>query len=242
MQYKPSWWYISAIGAPAKWIGVWVMEQYAESTSFLSYLPLDMISLFTIAFVFGLLAQDLSNKDSWIWKNYRIWRRLYEIEQIVPASVNNTTHSWLEITVYLNFIRDIKDVEIIVRAHSNYMLEHAKDVFLISTNNIPSINKDHREKIVLGIIPLESYDGSPVGYQVWGDKYRKSGDVSGMKTLSNSSNNLIEITVKCKKHEQTEKVFLYMNNQGGGELGKFFAMYDGDGSNGNRKVLEFRRS
>lgn len=242
MRYKPSWWYISIFGVFTKWYGVFMMEHYIENASFLSSIPFDLISMLFIAFVFGLLAQDVSNPESWLRKNRRELKKMFEIESIVPANNNDNAHSWLEITVHLKFIRDIKDVEIIVRAHSNYTLEHAKDVFLISTNAIASIHKDHSEKIVLGIIPLESHDGSPVGYQVWGDKYRKSGDVSGMKSLSSPSNNLVEITVKCKKHEQTEKVFLCMSSHRGGELGKYFVMHGGDGINGNRKVLEFRRS
>jgi len=185
-----------------------MVKEYASEQSFWQSIPFEYLIAIMLAFWAGLIIQDMQYEESWIWKNIKHHRRVFVIEQAAAIWEATESREWLEIRTKLEFIKDTKNLHIVFRVKSNINSPHAQRNFILHDVKYDKIHKDQHDTFVLGFVPLKSHDGKSIGYQCWGSNYRESGDVKGMESLFDGTENIVEIECKSRWRSQKEMIYL----------------------------------
>ena len=201
-----------------------MLEQYASTQDFWQKIPFLWLMGIVLAFWIGLIVQDCYNKDSWVRRIIKSFRKLFVIENVISNSKIAESREWVEVRCRVRFIRNKKNVSVVIRAYSCINALARRD-FILETHKLDQVYKDQQLTFVLAILPIKSYNKEPLGYQCWGQRYRKSGDIDGMVSLGDGSQNLVEIEVKSGWKTQTEHIFFAVMHKNSHEHGRVFIVH-----------------
>lgn len=207
-------------------------EQWASTYfgQWWSTIPWGLFLLFFVVFSSGQLIADWANDNSWLREKWQSYRRIFDIENVVPVHLSDTSKEWLEITAHIRFLKQVRGVTIVVRVHECVNLDHAKNVFVLKALEPQDVEVDQIIHMVLAVVPLKQ-TSAPPGYQVWGDRYRESGDTYKMKSLLGGSENVVEIEARNGGHIQKSKIYLAPLNDSSRKFGRVFVKTETDVTN-----------
>lgn len=174
------------------------------------------------AFTLGQAVSDYLNRESWIRRKVAALNQIFVVDSVVPVSKSTEQKEWLEITAMARFTRNVRRVHIITRIKYAINLPHAETSFVLDVKEWPLKTKDETERYVIAVVPLRRSDGHPLGYQVWGGRYRESGDVEGMHSFSGGTENIMEIEMRSGWRRQVSQTFIAGLQQQGEAFGRVF--------------------
>lgn len=188
-------------------------RQNPSEGSFFDSVPFDWLVWCVVAFWIGLVVQDLYNRDSWIRKNVKRARQLFIIQNVNLFSESEDGFEWFEIRVRLKFIRNTGAVRIAFEVEQAVNVPHARTKFSLFSKAAPALDENKEKSFTIAVLPAKAPQGQAIGYQCWGDRFRKSGDVDGIRSLPDGTESFVKITVKSGFFFQEEKIFIALPNQ-----------------------------
>ena len=203
-----------------------MVEQWASNTDFWDKFPFGWLAWIGLAFMAGLIIEDCTNEDSWLRKTVRSFFQVFTIELLTTPSKNTPDNEWLEILLRIRIIKNVKNANIVLTAHSCMNIAHARDDFILEKRDAQNLFKDETLDFTLGALSVKQYNGKPPIYDAWGSKVRLSGDTDGMHSLHGGTENLVEIDVRSGWFKQTETIFIATLQLDAGCLGRVFLARD----------------
>ncbi len=190
-----------------------MLEQQASSSEFWVNLPWGWLATCFVAFLVGQIVQDIFNSNSWIRRNIADIRKLFIIQNVNIFSENKDGFEWFEVRVKLKFIRNTKAARIIFEVEQSVNVPHARKKFVLFSKNAQTLDQNKEQSFTIAIIPDKSPEGEALGYQCWGNRLRKSGDIDGIRSLSDGTESFLKITIKSGFFFQEERIFIAVPNQ-----------------------------
>jgi len=205
-----------------------ILRTWLANQAWLQDLPWFWLSIGAGAFMLGATAQDLLSDDSWFRKIIRSWRAVYELESVFIAHRSTPDKEWVEVTVAVKYLHDYSRLSTITRVTAALDIPRAQRQFVLANEQRVNVVGGERQNLVMAVVPIKRYDKKPLGYEAWGDRFRESGDVEGMHSLSHSTNNLVGIEMRAGwwRH-QVEQVFVAMLNTQNPGQDRIFIARDG---------------
>jgi len=150
---------------------VWfVTEQYAANTNWwtawVQTWPMRTIWFTAMAFIAGLLIQDMLYPNSWIKKNWRDFTNKFEIVWLNVSYSENPRR--LEVNVRIRFVRPIKSASLSLRIHSCTGMNYAPHIHPIHIENLSNIMKDEQRIIKIATLVI-SHPGWIPFHSTWGN-------------------------------------------------------------------------
>jgi len=198
-----------------------VFEQWISAFFIWSELSFGTVTLWLLIFWAGAIVQDLYNPDSWIRLRWRKIRQLYDIESVGTACKTSPEKEWLALTIRLRVVRNIPKGRLTMRVESQ-INPRQTETFVLHTEEMSGIERAQEMKHTIAVIPLKRSDGKPLGYQSWGGHYWESGDIEGMKSLFDGSENICKIEMRSGWRKQIESVFIAVLHKDSYEHGRVF--------------------
>lgn len=208
----------------------WMLQNYAANNKVWQSIPFGWLLMLCLTFSLGLLVQDAFTPDSWIRAYIADYCRIFTIDSITPAHKSTPAKEWLEVMARIRFLKNLEKARMVIRVYSCVNVRHASNAFVLVDRQITA-STEHVEECVLAILPLKSYDGQAIGYQHWGSEYRESGDVDGIKSFLDGSENIVEIELRSGRRRQREHAFVAALHRNSFEHGRVFIVHQGSGVN-----------
>ena len=202
---------------------MWLVSEYwLTNSAFWQTIPFGQITIGVLLFWAGVVAQDLYSQDSWVRRKWAALRQMFVVESVVAQHRTDPSKEYLVLALTVRMTRNVREASFVMRVHEGVNHAHVDRVFVLESSKM-DIVKDQSKRRALAIIPLKRHDGAPLGYQVWGDKFRESGDVSGRSILV-GSDNVVEIEMRKRWRRQTERLFIASLHGNSHEFGKVFVV------------------
>lgn len=145
-----------------------------------------------------------------LWQRFRARFHVMQVETVARAHQTppGGNHEWKEITIVLRFSRALRDVTL--QTTIDYAINlPARRQFTLQSELLERVHSGERKRLVVAIIPVESYNNEPLGYPCWGNRFRESGDVEGMEALSAGTDSIVTVEVlRGPVTLQRERIFL----------------------------------
>jgi hypothetical protein len=221
-----SYWALAIV--PLFSVGLWLLEKYVDEQSWWHRIPWRPLLIGWAIFTAGVLFRDSMAPGSWLRGKFRRLVRSFEIETIATAYHTRPTHrEWLAVTIHLRFTRTLRKAHLLVRVSADLNIPHVNRQFLLQQLSRDRINSSHKEKLVVAILPLTDAPGTALGPQCWSDHYREPGDIDGLQSLSQGTDNIVDIEVRSNWWlPQRERIFLVAMSTKSMEFGRVFIAYD----------------
>ena len=175
-----------------------MLEQGASASEAWSNFPFEWVMGLVLAFWLGLFVQDFFNRQSWIYKNWRLINQVFEIGAIHSAHIEEQPERAI-VRVLLRFVREIKDGRIVVSVHPLYKNAHS---FVVFDEKIGDCPRHSEKSLILCNVPIRKPGWTPI-HAVWGEEIGSLDIKDGQKTIVPNSENIIEIVVKSRWREQS---------------------------------------
>lgn len=161
-------------------------EQSVTSTSWWSHWvstwPLDYILVASSFFILGLVAQDLYNKDSWIYKNLDALSELFVVR---GAGRSEPARDIGVIAVDVQFSREVKHGRLRITSFPRTASPYSIPILICSADDF-SAAKHELRRFTIASIPISGPGWNPRA-MVWG------GDLENGRTIVPQSQNVVEV-------------------------------------------------
>lgn len=174
----------------------WLMDHQIITTG--------TLVLFVVAWVIGGLLADVTNPSSWL-RQWGAWRRrVFDVEKIIPRSVDAENVSYVVVTARLRFVRDAPRSSVVLDIQSCKLpggLAATLPSSLVVERRKSFVQGEQFE-VVLATVPIKSYQGKPMPQAVYGSIAQP-----GANFVADSVN-IVTIKVKSVGRQQCYRVHL----------------------------------
>lgn len=190
-------------------VSVWAGQEWAVDEPWYAKVPFDVIFWSSLGLLAGLVVQDFYNPKSWIRYYVRNWTKSFQVDWASFPHDCTPQIEWLHFRVCLRLVRAI-NANLSVRVI--YLPDTPRSQSFVLNGDWESARVmrevDQLVNLTLATFPLKSYDGEPLGNCAWGDRLRRSGDDKDMRSISDGTQSIVEISARTWRGTQTERVLL----------------------------------
>ena len=180
------------------------------------WLPVLLVGIFA-----GLLINDVLNSRSWLRHNWRVWRRLFDVET-THAGHHQSSPEHIELVCLLRFRKTVKDAQLTVSIVTPSPTR--EDERRISHSEVIDVIKDSRKRLMLGSIAITRAGDSHACHSVWGEGVGETNLNLGRPSIIGLSRVVIEVKVNHQiyriyahildpNREESSRVYLLSEDQ-----------------------------
>lgn len=186
---------VGVVAQPVAWLG----ENYLQLQPWWPKMPWGLVSALSLAFMFGLLAQDLYNRDSWA---RQLWRSVNQLFDHAACWWEQPSNEPARREAYsrLIFTRDLKNAELRLWGYDNGNMAPK----LIESRVGQTYLKGADLRVILATVPI--HETSPLD--------PRFGDQHNPLILNPQGAKLVVLEMRCGRRKQTVPVEIYVSPPG----------------------------
>ena len=165
----------------------------------------------------GSLINDILNPRSWFRHNWRVSRRLFDVET-VHAGHHQWTPEHIELVCILKFRKEITKARLTVCVVTPFPTKDADKK--ISHNETIDLVKDSTKRLILGNIAITRAGDPYACHSVWGEKVGSKDLEGGQLPITGLSRVTLEVSV----NHQTYRIYAHILDANREESSKIYLL------------------